>query len=84
MAGERKAKEVAMRRAVIVAASLLTLVPIRAAIAQTPDKQSSSPPPSPGYVEDQHPEWFKENYKYRPCPADVMFPNGRRACLGKP
>jgi hypothetical protein len=21
---------------------------------------------------------------YRPCPADVMFPNGRHACLGLP
>lgn len=80
----RKAKELAMRFSIIAAASLPTLALIQGAIAQTPNKQSSSPPPSPGYIEDQHPEWFKENYKYRPCPAAVVFPNGRHACLGKP
>ena len=32
-------------------------------------------------VEHQHPDWFKEPDRYRPCPANVEFPGGRHTCL---
>jgi hypothetical protein len=35
-------------------------------------------------AEQQHPNWYKEPRRYRPCPASVEFPNGRQACLGNP
>ena len=44
----------------------------------------SAPPRSTGALdtaEQQHPEWFREKYKYRPCPAEVEFAGGRHACL---
>jgi hypothetical protein len=61
-----------------------TLALIQSAPAQTPDQQPSSTHPSQGYVEEQHPEWFHENYVYRPCPAAVVFRKERHACLGTP
>jgi hypothetical protein len=35
-------------------------------------------------VKEQHPDWFKSNTPYRPCPASVEFSDGRPACLGCP
>jgi hypothetical protein len=35
-------------------------------------------------AEQQHPNWYKEPGRYRPCPASVEFPSGRGACLGNP
>jgi hypothetical protein len=31
-----------------------------------------------------HPDWFTEPSTYKPCPASVVFPDGRPACLGCP
>lgn len=46
---------------------------------------SSAPPRRAGALDttkQQHPEWFREEYKYRQCPSEVEFPNGRQAYLG--
>lgn len=32
-------------------------------------------------VEQQHPDWFKEQNQYKPCTAAVEFANGRPGCL---
>jgi hypothetical protein len=66
--------------AVIIAASTL----VSSAFAQD---TKSSPPSGAGsiaQVQAQHPGWFKEPNFYRPCPADVEFRDGLRACLGRP
>jgi hypothetical protein len=59
---------------------------IAGASAQEPPTASTQQPSPPGaaldVTEQQHPEWFRETYKYRPCPADVVFQDGRHACLG--
>lgn len=70
-------------RSLVVLFALAALLPIQTAYAQTPNQQ---PPSSSqqGYVEDQHPGWFHETYVYRPCPAAVVYSNGRAACLGRP
>jgi hypothetical protein len=40
---------------------------------------------SPALTQDvtqQHPEWFSEQaIPYKPCPASVVFPDERHACL---
>ena len=45
---------------------------------------SAQPAANLNSTEQQHPKWFRETYTYRPCPAEVEFPNGRHACLGVP
>jgi hypothetical protein len=64
------------------ALAFLSLMTVGAS-AQTPDRQQPAASiPSQTNVEQQHPEWFTERYRYKPCPAEVEFPDGRQACLG--
>jgi hypothetical protein len=37
-----------------------------------------------GATQSEHPEWFREPNVYKPCPAAVVFPGNRLACLGLP
>lgn len=61
---------------------VVVLMSISGAVAQTFGPASSTVRPSD--VEHEHPEWFKETYMYRPCPAAVVFGNEHHACLGFP
>lgn len=54
------------------------------AAAQTNDASRSSAHPTVAEAERDHPEWFKETYTYRPCPAAVVFGDEHHACLGLP
>jgi hypothetical protein len=70
-------------RSLGVAAISLTLV--TGAFAQQPTNQGPlSNGDTLGDVVKQHPNWFREPSKYKPCPADVEFADGRIGCLGCP
>jgi hypothetical protein len=61
---------------------VVVLMSISGAVAQTSDAASSAGRPID--VEHEHPEWFKETYTYKPCPAAVVFGHEHHACLGFP
>lgn len=71
-----------MRLLMIACLSVSVLALIPGAFAQTAQHPS---PPNPSVAQDdvehQHPDWFKEPDRYRPCPANVEFPGGRHTCL---
>jgi hypothetical protein len=61
---------------VAVCLSALTSVSVN---AQTPSSTTLSD------ITREHPEWFTEpDNNYKPCPASVVFPGERHACLGLP
>ena len=63
--------------ALFLAAGLVT------ASAQEGSPTSAPPAADLNATEQQHPDWFRETYTYRPCPADVVFQDGTHACLGR-
>jgi hypothetical protein len=74
-----------MRTLLIATIATFAVAP---ALAQQPAQMPLPPPQGSGTltsqqtIEKQHPEWFKESYVYRPCPASVVFSGGEHACLG--
>lgn len=70
---------------VLCATAAISLILVSSVFAQQPSKQSSrSKEDTLQDVENQHPNWFREPNKYRPCPADVKFSDGHIGCLGCP
>jgi hypothetical protein len=74
-------------RILIVAISFVTCA--SGAFAQTTPEAPPSPPTQAGQGtlstdQKEHPENYREPNVYRPCPASVVFPGNRVACLGLP
>jgi hypothetical protein len=69
-----------MRTLFAAAVSLLALTSANAQPATTTPERSTTL----GSIQTEHPEWFTERDMYRPCPASVVFPGERHACLGLP
>ena len=65
----------------ILISTLLALSFAPAAWSAPPADSSSKPVTESGFREFT-PPMEDENYPYRPCPANVVFPGGRHACLG--
>jgi hypothetical protein len=64
------------------AVTICALVTLSVPSAQAETNQHSSASDSTlESVEQQHPDWFKEQNRYKPCPAVVEFANGRPGCL---
>jgi hypothetical protein len=61
----------------------ISLMLVSGALAQQPPNQGSSSDTQEDAVK-LHPNWFRETYKYKPCPAAVVFADGRSGCLGCP
>jgi hypothetical protein len=61
-------------RSLILVSSILTVALVSAAQSA----QARSDTPAASGISKQTPE----QYRYRPCPADVVFANGQHACLG--
>ena len=77
-------------RSLIVAVALVSALAFASgAFAQTTQQPTEpSPPATPqsslDAVAREHPNWFTEPNRYKPCPSSVVFSNGRPACLGCP
>jgi hypothetical protein len=71
-----------MRLFEALAISALVTSSVSSAFAQTNEQQPRGSSPTLQDVQKQHPEWFQEQYQYKPCPADVGFANGKNGCLG--
>jgi hypothetical protein len=71
-----------MRLLEAVAICALVTLSVPSALAETNQHSPASEYPTLESVEKQHPDWFKEQYRYKPCPAEVKFANGRNGCLG--
>ena len=69
-----------MRTLFVAAVSLLALTAANAEPATTTAEASSTL----SSVQGEHPDWFTEPNMYQPCPAAVVFPGERHACLGLP
>ena len=64
-------------RSLILVSSILTVALVSA--AQSAQARSDTPrETSTSGISKQMPE----QYRYHPCPADVVFANGQHACLG--
>jgi hypothetical protein len=70
-----------MRKLPFIILSILGAGVMVANAQESPQPPAHQPAATQESTEQQHPEWFRETYKYRPCPADVVFQNGRHACL---
>jgi hypothetical protein len=71
-----------MRRLAVLAALIFASVLTFDALAQ-----SAQRPDPPKLDETQNADRkaeYLESIPYRPCPASVVFPNGRHACIGSP
>ena len=68
---------------IVIAMSLSTLASGSAAIAQQEKPEPAQPTQDRNAAEIQHPDWYRENAPYRPCPS-VDAINGRNICLGCP
>jgi hypothetical protein len=74
-----------MRTPIVAIVSLLLLAPAPSAFAESGQPDQKNAPSHPSFSQEQvrqdHPEWFCEPRAYRPCEANVVFRNGRSACL---
>jgi hypothetical protein len=71
-----------MRR-LAVAAVLIFAPPLTFdALAQT--AQRTTPPKLDETQNADRKAEYLESIPYKPCPASVVFPNGKRACIGGP
>jgi hypothetical protein len=68
-------------RSLILIATLLTLSFATTAWSAPPTDSDSKSVTETGFREVTPPT-ENENYPYRPCPANVVFPDGHRECLG--
>jgi hypothetical protein len=68
-------------RSLILISTLLTL-PFATAAWSAPPTDSASKSVTESAFREVAPPTENENYPYRPCPANVVFPNGRHECLG--
>jgi hypothetical protein len=68
-------------RSLILISTLLTLPFATAAWSAPPTDSDSKSVTETGFREVAPPT-ENENYPYRPCPANVVFPDGHRECLG--
>jgi hypothetical protein len=70
-------------RFLIVAAVLISGVPLAvSAFAQTAQRPA---PPQIGETKDADIKAeYLQSMPYKPCPANVRFPNGQQVCLGLP
>lgn len=73
-----------MRILFLVVISTLIIANSPDAFAQSTQASQDNVGKTQDDAEQQHPNWYKEPRRYRPCPASVEFPNGRQACLGNP
>jgi hypothetical protein len=73
-----------MRLLIVAAATASVIGFIPGALAQNGRPPAAAPGLSEGDAEHQHPQWYKEPSRYKPCPASVVFPNGQHACIGLP
>jgi hypothetical protein len=74
-----------MRFVIIVATSVFALASAGSVFAETAQLSSTSPATTHQDVTQEHSEWFtEEGIPYKPCPASVVFPGKRHACLGLP
>ena len=72
-------------RFLIVAAVLISAVPLAAsAYAQTTPTVPSTPPTIRETKDADIMAEYLESIPYKPCPANVRFPNGQQVCLGLP
>jgi len=73
-------------RVVKIAAILLAELPLAAAsaYAQTTPTAPRSPPAIGGTQDADIEAEYLEAIPYKPCPANVRFPNGQQMCLGLP
>jgi hypothetical protein len=71
-------------RLMAIVLSLFALVFASGAIAQTANNKGDKPTASQQEgTEAEHPGWYQENTRYRPCPVAATV-NGRNVCLGCP
>jgi len=68
-------------RSLILISTLLTLSLGTAAWSAPPTDSDSKSVTESGFREVTPPTEY-ENYPYRPCPANVVFPGGHHECLG--
>jgi hypothetical protein len=62
---------------------LLSIAAAPSAMSQTAQRHSpAQAATAQDDAEHQHPAWFAEPGRYKPCPASVEFPDSRHACLG--
>jgi hypothetical protein len=73
-------------RVVKIATILLVGLPLMAAsaYAQTTPTAPRTPPAIGETKDADIKAEYLEAIPYKPCPANVRFPNGRQACLGLP
>jgi hypothetical protein len=68
-------------RSLILISTLLTL-PFATAAWSAPPTDSDSKSVTETGFHGVTPPTENENYSYRPCPANVVFPDGHHECLG--
>ena len=68
-------------RSLILISTLLTLSSATAAWSAPPTDSDSKSVTETGF-RGVTPPTENENYPYRPCPANVVFSDGRHGCLG--
>ena len=76
-----------MRFLIVVAALISTLPAASGALAETAPGPGAPRPAAPKMDETQDAKIkaeYLEAIPYRPCPANVRFPNGQQVCLGLP
>jgi hypothetical protein len=76
-----------MRFLIVVAALISTLAAAGGALAETAQGPGAPKPAAPKMDETQDAKIkaeYLEAIPYRPCPANVRFPNGQQVCLGLP
>jgi hypothetical protein len=76
-----------MRFLIVVAALISTLPAANGVLAETA-QAPGTPKPAPPKMDETQDAKIKAEYleaiPYRPCPANVRFPNGQQVCLGLP
>jgi hypothetical protein len=65
----------------IAALSVSVVAPASGVLAEVPQNSAAPPALTQDDVERQHPEWYRQPDQYKPCPASVVFPDRRHACL---
>jgi hypothetical protein len=76
-----------MRFLIVVAALISTLAAAGGALAETAQGPGAPKPTAPKMDETQDAKIkaeYLEAIPYRPCPANVRFPNGQQVCLELP
>jgi hypothetical protein len=67
-------------RSLILISTLLSLSFATSAESAPPTDSASKPVTESGFREVTPPA--ENEYPYRPCPANVVFPNGHHGCFG--